>query len=259
MGVFEDARATLGGLEVRCPVCGEHSAAAWKRIGFQGSLSVEGFGMSVARTTRSVEDQLSLEWMHCANEKCGEVVVLLTENWGRVGPDFAVQATSWIVWPRLGEVRRHVDDAVPESFGSDYQEAAVLLDVSPRMSAVMSRRILADLLENYAGLTQFNLEKRIDAFIADTSHPRQLRENLHHFREGANFGAHTQKDDQAEVIDISREEAEWMLDLLDRLFEYFIVTPRRDQAMRDAIDVRIKEAGRKEIKPLSEDPEGDVN
>jgi len=87
------------------------------------------------------------------------------------------------------------------------------------MSAVLSRRVLADLLEKYAKQTQFSLTARIDKFTADTTHPRQLRENLHHFREIADFGAHTQKDDQAAVIDVGREEAEWTLDLLDRLFD----------------------------------------
>jgi Domain of unknown function (DUF4145) len=121
------------------------------------------------------------------------------------------------------------------------------------MSAVLSRRILADLLEKYADLTQFSLPARIDVFAADKDHPRQLRENLHYFREIANFGAHNQKDDQAAIIDVGSEEAEWTLDLLDRLFDYFIATPARDRRMREAMDERIKEAGRKPIEPVPDD------
>jgi hypothetical protein len=80
---------------------------------------------------------------------------------------------------------------------------------------------------------------------------RSLRENLHHFREVADFGAHTQKDDQqAANIDVGREEAEWTLDVLDRLFDYFIATPAQDRKMREAMDERIKSAGRKPIEPL---------
>jgi len=122
------------------------------------------------------------------------------------------------------------------------------------MSVVLSRRILADLLEAFAGQAQFSLAARIEKFVADANHPRQLRDNLQHFREIADFGAHTQKDDQAEVLDVGREEAEWTLDLLDRLFDYFIVTPDRDQKMRDAMDERIKAAGRRPIEPPPVDP-----
>jgi hypothetical protein len=200
----------------------------------------------------AIRGDLSMAWMHCANEECGELIVRADEH----GVEDAagapiIEARSWLARPQWSSSGRRVDSLVPEPFRTDYQEAAAILDVSARMSAVMSRRVLADLLEKYAGLTQFSLEARIDAFIADTANPVAVRENLHHFREGANFGAHTQKDDQAEVIDVGRDDAEWMLDLLDRLFEHFIVTPERDKAMRKKMDERIKAVGRKEIKPLS--------
>jgi hypothetical protein len=38
--------------------------------------------------------------------------------------------------------------------------------------------------------------------------------------------------------------------VLDRLFDYFIATPAQDRKMREAMDERIKSAGRKPIEPL---------
>jgi Domain of unknown function (DUF4145) len=64
------------------------------------------------------------------------------------------------------------------------------MGASPRMSAVLSRRILADLLARYVGLTHFSVEARIDAFFEDKSHPYRLREKLGHLVETGNFGAH---------------------------------------------------------------------
>lgn len=52
---------------------------------------------------------------------------------------------------------------------------------------------------------------------------------------------------------MSRGEAEWTLDLVERLFEYFIVTPQRDKKMRVQMDERIKQAGRKPINPPTND------
>jgi hypothetical protein len=43
----------------------------------------------------------------------------------------------------------------------------------------------------------------------------------------------------------------------ERLFDHFIVTPEKDRAIREGIDAKIKEAGRKEIKPLPPDPDPD--
>jgi hypothetical protein len=122
------------------------------------------------------------------------------------------------------------------------------------MSAVLARRILADLLKEFGHHDEFKLEDRIDSFNKNAGHPRPLRENLHRFREAANLSAHTAISDQGEAIRIERDEADWTLDLVVRLFDYLIVTAALDKKMRDAIDEKIKSAGRKAIKPLPDDP-----
>lgn len=250
IGVFEDAPSIPGGLDVKCPICGEQSVAAWSGLGFQ---SERGFRTEIhsGKVARSPIGDLRLEWMRCGNDDCQEALVRVTESDvidSEDGPVFGTR--SWLARPRGGSTARRADPRVPEPFRTDYQEASAILDLSPRMSAVMARRILADLLEKYAGLTQFNLETRADAFIADPNRPSGVKENLHHFREAANFGAHTQTDDQAAVIDVEREDAEWLLDILDRLFDHFIVGPERDQGMREKWAKRVKNAGRK---PLADD------
>ena len=103
------------------------------------------------------------------------------------------------------------------------------------------------------GLSEYNLEERIDEFNKDTKHPIGLRENLHRLREAGNLSVHTNKDDQLVIIDVDREEAEWTLDVIDRLFDYFIVTPASDAKFRKAIDEKVNKAGRKPIKPLPDD------
>jgi hypothetical protein len=149
----------------------------------------------------------------------------------------------------------------------DYAEAHIILDDSPRMSAVLSRRILADLLKKYDGATQFGLTARINAFIGNTGHPSRLRENLHYLREIGDFGAHTQTKQsvpdpataqpdanttgtlqEEEIIDATKEEAEWTLKVVADLFDYFIVAPKTDEALRQAVDKKLLDAGRKPIR-----------
>ena len=134
----------------------------------------------------------------------------------------------------------------------DFGEAAAILDISHRMSAVLARRILADVLEKYAGLDDYGLTKRIERFVNDTNRPAQLRLNLHHLREIADFSAHTQMDDQLTPLDVTQEEAEWTLDVVERLFDYFIVGPERDKNLREGMDAKIGKANRKPI-PLPPD------
>jgi hypothetical protein len=204
------------------------------------------------------------DWMRCANKDCKQLVIRMhgTKPIAPGGPLSHVYAArpadayseSWIVLPRFGSAARPVDPLVPARLRDDLSEAAAILDLSPRMSAVLTRSILADVLAQYAGHEEFKLADRIDSFNKDTAHPRALRENLHRFREVANLGAHTTTSDQGEVIEIEREEAEWTIDLVERLFDYLIVTPAGDKKMRDAIDEKVKAASRKPIKPLPDDP-----
>ena len=121
------------------------------------------------------------------------------------------------------------------------------------MSAVLSRRILADLLENYAGRTEYNLATRIKKFIEDPQYPSYLKQNLEHLREIGDFAAHAQKDlKTSEILDVGPEEAEWTLDVIDSLFDYFIVAPEKDKTRRANFEKKMVAAGRKPIaKPKS--------
>lgn len=110
------------------------------------------------------------------------------------------------------------------------------------------------MLHDKGGYTNFKLSSRIDAFIGDRANPRRLRENLHYFREIADFGLHTQKNSTTGVIiDVETHEAEWCLDIVDHIFDYYIVGPKRDEDVRLAFDQKLSQAGRKLIAPLPEE------
>ena len=143
----------------------------------------------------------------------------------------------------------------------DYLQAYVILEDCPRMSAVLSRRILSDLLKEYDGANHYGTTARIDNFVNNSNHPSRLRENLHYLREIADFGAHTQIDKTVPeppaegsevcwedvVINSSPEEAEWTLKVVGDLIDYFIIAPARDKALREDFDKKIEKAGRKKI------------
>jgi hypothetical protein len=140
----------------------------------------------------------------------------------------------------------------------DYTEAHMILEDSPRMSSVLSRRILADLLKDYAKCEGYSLAGQIDKFLAEPSYPSSLKDNLHYLREVGDFSAHTKKDlESGDVIEVTREEAGWTLDIIARLFDYLIVGPARDAQMHAVMDEKLRQAGRKPIKGRGED-QGDI-
>lgn len=244
---------------MKCPTCGDNTPDRWHRL-----ASTSGMGAPdrpelpsphpEIRDVAHLTHWIGFDWMACANKECGQLVIRGHDGWHQDEGGMWIQHTdTWFVYPR--DRVRPVDPQVPEDLARDFIEAAAILDRSHRMSAVLARRILADLLEKYARLGDFKLSTRIDKFIADTTHPRRLRDNLHHLREAGDFSAHTQTDDQLESLDIDTDEAEWTLDVVERLFDYFIVEPERDRMLRKRMDAKIDKAGRKAIPPLPPDAE----
>lgn len=196
--------------------------------------------------------------MYCPRKECRGAIFAVTQHW-RGGGGFAPGLPSYqterrIVYPwGFGSKRAGPD--VPEPYRRDFEEAAAILAVSPRMSAVLSRRILADLLEEFAGEDNYRLSNRVENFTKDSGHPRRVRENVNILRSIADFGAHTKrdKDDQAVILDVTSEEAEWTLGVVERLFDYFIVEPSKDAAMRDGFNQKRIEAGQNPLPELAPD------
>jgi hypothetical protein len=200
--------------------------------------------------------------MQCANEKCGQLVVRGHDTYTAYDAGYPDEHTdTWIIHPR--HASRPLDPLILETSGElagDYAEAVAILDISHRMSAVLARSILADLLEKYADLSDYGLADRVNKFVEDTAHPFDLREQLHYLREIADLSAHTKTDqssDQLERIEITREEADWTLVIVERLFDYFIVSPAKADLLKKGMDAKLSAAGRRAIKPLALEEDGE--
>lgn len=229
---------------MQCPVCQQHSPDSWSLL--HGQMKGETHMQWLLTSPLKTSEHLKFEFMHCANPSCGQLIVQATVTVEKSveGNEAVPESVNWTAFPK--NASRSIDPLVPEPLRTDYLEAAALVDVSPRMSATLSRSIIADLLKS-AGCSAFNLETRVDEFVSDQSVPSGIRDNLHHLREVGNFGSHTQVASDSEVLSIGRDEAIWALDVIDRLFDYLIVAPSKDASLRASMDERIKRAGRKPI------------
>jgi hypothetical protein len=262
LGVFEDAPQFLGGLDVECPVCHKVSPPSWRPFQTELDGGIRETSL-LAALAKDALNQVTLDWMRCAHEECEQLLIRIHERTVefRMGRP-VVHTDSWIARPHFADyAERPINALVLEPFRRDYSEASIILEVSPRMSAVLARRIVGDLLKKYADKKQWGLTDRIRSFIDEGGHPSSLTTNLDHLREIADFGAHTQEAEtqsdtgemEVVIIDADRDDAEWTLDLVDRLFDYFIVTPAKDEGMRSKWDTNIAKTGRKPLRSKGED------
>jgi len=195
-------------------------------------------------------------WMQCPNRNCQQLLVHVdrriydAHGRGRPGQVTDLLEEETLAFPKRRPTRV-IDTLVPEALAKPFKEASLILDISPGMSAVLSRKLLADLLEQYAGCTGYSVKEQIDKFIADAQHPSHVKENLHYLREMADFAAHTKKDlTTGDILSTTTDEASWTLDVVETLFEHFIVGPAKDAKRRADMAAKMQQAGRKPIPPL---------
>ena len=136
---------------------------------------------------------------------------------------------------------------VPKDLADDFNEAIKVLPYSPKASAALSRRCLQHLL-NLQGFKRRNLIDSIEKTIATL--PSHLAENLDAVRNIGNFAAHPIKNkNTGEIVNVEPEEASWNLDVLESLFDYYYVRPYISKTKRDALDEKLKSAGKPTMKP----------
>jgi hypothetical protein len=138
---------------------------------------------------------------------------------------------------------------IPEEFASDYREAAAVLADSPKASAALSRRCLQHLIRERAGIKKPDLAKEIDELISSNALPSHLAEAVDAIRNIGNFAAHPIKTTATgEVLPVEPGEAEWTLDVLDGLFDFYFVQPALLKAKRDALNAKLASASKPPVK-----------
>lgn len=179
--------------------------------------------------------------------ECRRFIFTLAERYERYvvgGSNFYHYSRERLCYPR-GISRAPLPAEVPAEFANDYLEACATLSDSPKASAALSRRCLQHVLRDRLGANRQNLAGEIQQ-VLDAGHlPTQLLESLDAVRNIGNFAAHPIKSTSSgEVLDVEPGEAEWNLDVLESLFDYIFVQPAVLQRKRDALNAKLKDAGK---------------
>jgi uncharacterized protein DUF4145 len=168
---------------------------------------------------------------------CGNLVVHFLRHGGWV-----VQA-----WPRTGQ--RPLPAEVTDHWKEDFGEAVDVLGISPKASAALSRRMLQDLLREKGGVEPSNFFSEIEEVRTSGGVPSWLSENLHTVRIVGNWALTPRKStNTGDIVEVEPGEAEFLLDVLEGAFDFYIVQPEKARLQREALTTRI-EGSRRNYKP----------
>jgi hypothetical protein len=175
------------------------------------------------------------------------MVVILKRTKAAEGSE-SPKMTAYFVRPKAFS-RSPIPNEVPEKYAEDYREACLILADSPKASAALSRRCLQNLLREVAGVKPDDLSKEIQEVIDSGKLPSDLAGAIKAIRNVGNFAAHPNKSQRTgEIFNVEPGEAEWGLDVLEDLFDFYFVRPAKLKEKKDALNKKLKEAGKPGMK-----------
>jgi hypothetical protein len=178
------------------------------------------------------------EWIICPNEDCKKITLTA-----------ALYEYYWNGQWNKGELIRHwrllpdsyakvFPEYIPKVLRNDYEEAAKIIDLSPKASATLSRRCLQGIIRDFWGVSKARLIDEVSA-IEDKVDPLTWK-SIDSVRQVGNIGAHMEKDINL-IIDVDPEEASLLLQLIELLFEeWYIHRHEREQKLKAIADLAAK-------------------
>lgn len=176
---------------------------------------------------------------------CGHVVLDI-ETVGL--PDGGRGAGPGMIYPRgkgrplpVEFVRNH------GPLAAEFSEAVAVLSSSRKASAALSRRCLQLILATAGGAKKRDLADQIDEVLPAL--PVQIAQNVDAIRQVGNFAAHPLKStNTGAIVDVEEGEAEWLLDVLEELIDFYYVAPAKAAERRDALNQKLAAIGKPPLK-----------
>jgi hypothetical protein len=142
-------------------------------------------------------------------------------------------------WPATSS-RPRVSDDVPDEYAHEYLAASQIIAFSPEASAALSRRLLHRFLAAHAGAGMGGLSQQIERAARSPELPPYLKEALRSLSQIAKLGPDSEKSKRPEALaPVEPGEAEWLLDVLQPLFELFFVQPARVQRRHAELEEKV--------------------
>lgn len=190
----------------------------------------------------------SIYSMQCPNKDCGRLILKLAnvERKHTIGMLDCTERikTENIIYP-LSSGRTPAAPEVDSKFADDYNEACLVLPFSPKASAALSRRCLQNIIRMKENIKKKNLMLEIDELVSLNKLPSFLSENLQTIRGFGNIAAHGMEDQvSGQILDVEPEEADFLLDILELMFDFYFVQPAKAAKIRASLNQKLTSAGK---------------
>lgn len=156
------------------------------------------------------------------------------------GRRVSVSNETWkkLVYPFVGAYQQ-LPPEVPKNFRDLYTEAMSILRLSPRASAALGRRLLEAILISQGAPKGKDLFKQIEWCI-ESGIPSYLASTIDDIRKIGKFAAHIKQNvHTGEVLEVDSGEAEYVLNCIANLCDFYFVYPakvsQRSAAIRDKL------------------------
>ena len=223
----------------RCPHCNVTAAFEYNETGI--------------RSMRYHSDNMGYNIEHVVCPSCKELVIYLTVGGVEQNPVaqecFIEDEYEFheLIYPMNSSKR--LGSEIPILIRNEFNEAKNILNASPKASAALSRRLLQKILHDQFSIKKRNLSKEIDGFINLSDVPSHLADAVDAIRNIGNFAAHPSKDtNTGEIVDVEEGEAEWLLEVLEALFDFAFVQPKRLEKRKKELNEKLKSIGKPPMK-----------
>lgn len=201
----------------------------------------------------------AIERYICPNPGCQKIIayLLLCEYTTYVG-EYAIATSptdgkdlifNKILIKPKGSGRAPVPKEVPINIATDYTEACITLPDSTKASAALSRRCLQNLLRLSAGIKDGNLANEIQQVLDSNKLPSHIADSIDAIRNIGNYAAHPAKSiSTGEIVEVEPGEAEWNLEVLEMLFDFYYVQPEKTKLRRAALNAKLNDTGKNDMK-----------
>ena len=212
---------------MKCPNCATTVYINWKEVVFPATPLEDTYD----------EGGYAIQYGFCP--ECGKLVIQLQH-----GLELGYNRDYWIdrideeniIFPRY-PMGRSLDKYIPSKYAQLYRESEEVNSISPRASATLSRYLLQMLLHEELHIKKKNLEEEIKELEGSSNIPTKLVAMLQVMRRVANFGAHPKKSTNSnEIVEVEAGESAVMLDLLEEVFDYIFVKPKRQELFLKGIE-----------------------
>ena len=170
----------------------------------------------------------------CPNSKCKEFTIKAelynmeySDGWRTTGKPFL----NWNLKPQ--SEAKPFPDYIPAPIIQDYEEACLIVGLSPKASATLSRRCLQGIIRDFWGISKSRLVDEVNALSGKID--ASTWKAIDSVRSIGNIGAHMEKDINL-IVDVEPEEADLLLRLIEVLLEeWYIRRHDREEHMQKVI------------------------